>query len=293
MDAIDFQLRFLHFNLIIFIFRPLYLPLRSVLTVGNFNISSNIAAATNSSTLRFIAEDAAFFISDKTGVRFKNAPIDLRRDYVCVMDLGLFELSLRLCEKNPQQPKIDLRASTNVAHIWTCADSAKAVTELLMYFASDGDLTFNETENEEFVRSNVTVESVNDEQVLVKTVESDNVNVLSKSQVALVNDLMEEAMKESKVEASGSGNNKKVKGGEKKVIYFECDEDEELRNGVKNVSLGSELESKVESDEGDDYGDDTDNDSWEKEFCILDNEAGIGILVSDWHLKKFWLLREE
>lgn len=203
-------------------------------------------------------------------MRSQSAPIDLRRDYVCVVDLGLFELSLRLCEKNQMHPKIDLRASTNVAHIRTCADSAKAVTELLMYFASDGDLTLNECENEEFERNN-SAEPEGEETVLVSTIDTENAHVLSKSQVALVNDLMEEAMKESKVESKTG----KCPKGRDKIIYFEQDE-EESNDDAKCISLGSELRSDVDVDEDED---DDKDDSWEKEFCILGNEAGIGILV--------------
>lgn len=35
---------------------------------------------------------------------------------------------------------MDLRASNNILHIRTCPDSARALTELLSYFAGDGDL---------------------------------------------------------------------------------------------------------------------------------------------------------
>lgn len=251
-------------------FRPLYLPTRSLLTVGNFNISSNMAAQTNSSTLRFIAEEAAFFISGKTGNKIKYTPPDIKKDYVCVGEIGLFELSLRLCEKNQPHPKVDLRASGNVAHVWTCADSAKAVAELLMYFASDGDFTMNEPDNEEFHRSKSSVKS-DEENSLIKTNDGDHPHVLSKSQVSLVIDLMEEAMKESKVEA-------KVSEGIPKVIYFEQDEStQEDNNNTDNISLGSELKGDI-TEYSPDSGEQDDN--WENEFCILEHEAGLGILVN-------------
>lgn len=35
---------------------------------------------------------------------------------------------------------MDLRASNNIVHIRTCPDSARALTDLLAYFAADGDL---------------------------------------------------------------------------------------------------------------------------------------------------------
>jgi autophagy-related protein 2 len=174
-----------------------------MITVGSFSISSNIAAQTSSSTLRFMAEDAALFISDKTGSRHLSSPVDLRRDYVCVLDWGLFELSLRLCdrvgEKNRGSPRVDLRASNNVLHVRTCADSGKALTDLLTYFASDGDLMpTDESKNSE---SSISSGNTKVDQVLVNMSAVDNnqnnAHNLSKSQVEHVHDMMEEAMKDT------------------------------------------------------------------------------------------------
>lgn len=156
-----------------------------MVTLGNFSVSSNIAAQTSTSTLRFIAEDIGLFISNKLG---KN--VDLRRDYVCVMDLGLFELSLRLNDKMcGGAPRVDLRASNNVLHVRTCSDSGRALTQLLTYFASDGDLTSNTGSTE-----NIAVPSSGDEESLLG---DESINTLSKSQVERVNSLMEEAMEET------------------------------------------------------------------------------------------------
>jgi len=186
-----------------FICRPVHLPLKSVITVGSFSVSSNIAAQTNTSTLRFMAEDAALFVSNKTGSRHLSPPVDLKRDYVCVLDLGLFELSLRLydraAEQNHGSPRVDLRASVNVLHIRTCADSGKALTDLLTYFAADGDLmSVDECENYE---SAMYGGSAKVDQVLVNMNAIDNNqnnnHHLSKSQVEHVHDLMEEAMKDT------------------------------------------------------------------------------------------------
>lgn len=156
-----------------------------MVTLGNFSVSSNIAAQTNTSTLRFIAEDIALFISNKLG-----RTVDLKRDYVCVMDVGLFELSLRLNDKMcGGAPRVDLRASNNVLHVRTCSDSGRALIQLLTYFASDGDLLPN-TESTE----SITVPSSGDEESLLG---DESINTLSKSQVERVNSLMEEAMEET------------------------------------------------------------------------------------------------
>jgi autophagy-related protein 2 len=191
-----------------------------VITVSNFSVSSNIAAQTNTSTLRFMAEDAALFISNKTGSRHVSPPVDLQRDYVCVLDLGLFELSLRLYdragEQNHSSPRVDLRASINILHIRTCADSGKALTDLLTYFAADGDLmSADESENHE---STTYSGSAKVDQVLVNMNAVDNnqnnAHNLSRSQVEHVHDMMEEAMKDT----NGIHSN----GKSSKYYYFYC-----------------------------------------------------------------------
>lgn len=119
-------------------YRPLHLPLRTVLTVDACSISSNLTISSDTNVLHFIIEDAALFLSDKLSLR----SVDLRKDYICVADLGVFELCLRMVEDlKEKKPKIDLVASNNVIHIRTCADSCKSLLELLIYLASDGDLT--------------------------------------------------------------------------------------------------------------------------------------------------------
>lgn len=60
-------------------------------------MSSHLSALANTSTLRFIAEECSLFISDKP--LSKDVPPKLRQDYVCVVDFGLFEVSLRTNDK--------------------------------------------------------------------------------------------------------------------------------------------------------------------------------------------------
>lgn len=83
-------------------YRPRYLPLRSAITLGSFSISSHLSAEVNTSTLRFIAEDCGLFLSEKGALKNNVAysgPVDLKRDYVNVVDLGLFEISLKTADK--------------------------------------------------------------------------------------------------------------------------------------------------------------------------------------------------
>lgn len=89
-----------------YFFRPLYLPIRTVVTLGNFTVSSNLIAATNTSCLRFLAQECTLFLSYINGTKV-NVPVpqdddklpDVNKDYICVIDVGLFELSLRMEDK--------------------------------------------------------------------------------------------------------------------------------------------------------------------------------------------------
>ena len=78
-----------HFDLYcsdFFFFRPLYLPLRALLTVESFSISSNIVTESERSMLRFIIEDAALYISDKVN----KGMVDLRKSKFIVYFLCPF-----------------------------------------------------------------------------------------------------------------------------------------------------------------------------------------------------------
>ncbi|XP_034941345.1 autophagy-related protein 2 homolog B [Chelonus insularis] len=250
-------------------YRPLYLPLRSMVTLGSFSVSSNIAAKTNTSTLRFIAEDIALFLSEKLGNH-----VDLKRDYVGVMDLGLFELSLRLNEKMcGGAPRVDLRASNNVLHVRTCADSGRALMQLLTYFASDGDLTPNTGSTE-----SIAVPSSGDEESLLG---DECINTLSKSQEERVNSLMEEAMEDT-VRGSKTSLNKKSPEDKAQVEVFFFPDEPHPSNQVPEMSNNACTVTTRATE-----SDDTDED-----FCILGEEAGAGIMPRHGIPEIRWLSQE-
>ncbi|XP_014232573.1 autophagy-related protein 2 homolog A [Trichogramma pretiosum] len=244
-------------------YRPIHLPLRSMVTIGSFSVSSNIAAQTNTSTLRFIAEDLALFISDKMGKL-----VDLRRDYVCVMDLGLFELSLRLNEKMcGGAPRVDLRASNDVLHVRTCSDSGRALMQLLTYFASDGDLAPS-TGNEE----STTVPSSEDGESLLG---DESINLLSKSQIERVNSLMEEAMEDTVKGTTEKPDQKSPKRNDQVEVFFFPDES---NPAVSDTFKKSSTTSKGFSSPSLDDHHLLDFDDGDEDFCILGEEAGVGIM---------------
>ncbi|XP_034739320.1 autophagy-related protein 2 homolog A isoform X2 [Etheostoma cragini] len=121
-------------------YRPLYLPLRMLFTAESFSLSSNIIVDTATFHLRFILDDSALYLSDKC----ESDTVDLRRDYVCVLDIDLLELAITTWKGSDTgkltQPLFELRCSNNVVHLHTCADSCAALVNLLQYLVSQGDL---------------------------------------------------------------------------------------------------------------------------------------------------------
>ncbi|XP_057199403.1 autophagy-related protein 2 homolog B isoform X3 [Triplophysa rosa] len=121
-------------------YRPLYLPVRSLLTVETFSISSSVSLDHSSSNLRIILDEAALFLSDKINA----VSVNLARDYVQVVDMGTLELRITAVKPgtdgNMTEPRFELRCSSDVIHIRTCSDSCAALMNLIQYIASYGDL---------------------------------------------------------------------------------------------------------------------------------------------------------
>ncbi|XP_010634330.1 autophagy-related protein 2 homolog A isoform X2 [Fukomys damarensis] len=121
-------------------YRPLYLPVRVLITAETFTLSSNIVMDTSTFLLRFILDDSALYLSNKCEVE----TLDLRRDYVCVLDVDLLELVIKTWKGSTEgklsQPLFELRCSNNVVHVHSCADACALLANLLQYITSAGDL---------------------------------------------------------------------------------------------------------------------------------------------------------
>lgn len=163
-------------------------------------MSSNISTASSGCTLRFVAEDSTLSLAPykppgDSKTKTENQPTVLpSSDLVCVVDVDLLEISLRLSEKpSTAFPKLDLRASINGAHLRTCYDSASALAQLITYLATDGDLT---KPNEPEVEKETLPQDLGIELLPVKPAVP-SPPMVSESQQKRVNSLMEEAMQES------------------------------------------------------------------------------------------------
>ncbi|CAH0551837.1 unnamed protein product [Brassicogethes aeneus] len=170
-------------------YRPLNIPYRAAVAVGNFTISSHLSAAANTSTLIFIAEECGLFISEKHPPRGgvpSTVPVDLRRDY-----------------KMTVNPHFDLRASNNKVNIKTCADSGKALMQLITYYASNGDLGNCEEASETSSAISSPRHAVDQE--LVSLDPQQQISNLSVSQHHNVKELIGDALREAEpIEAKNS-----------------------------------------------------------------------------------------
>ncbi|CAG9863843.1 unnamed protein product [Phyllotreta striolata] len=259
-------------------YRPLNLPIRSAITIGNFSMSSHLSAQSNTSTLRFIFEECAMFLSEKAppkNGKASLAPVDLVKDYVNVLELGLFELSLRTTDKRSgRNPHIDLRASNNMLNIHTCADSGRMLMQLLVYFANDGDLS-PPPSSDKTSRYSSPRHQVEQELVHVEP----QISNLSKSQHEHVNTLIGEAMKENEVAehdtlvASNPG---------AKLFYFP--DEKQLQRDEFRPPLQVTYELGDVAAHRSSRGSDTDD-----EFCIVADEPGLGLYPADGVPEIRWL----
>uniref|UniRef100_M4AKU0 Autophagy related 2B n=1 Tax=Xiphophorus maculatus TaxID=8083 RepID=M4AKU0_XIPMA len=143
-------------------YRPLYLPLRSLVFVETFSISSSVSLDNSSSTLRIILDEAALFLSDKNNMVSVNLDFSLKGESLIFV---LFEL----------------RCSSDVIHIRTCSDSCAALMNLIQYVASYGDLM--PPEEPETKRNNTT--------------QKNKIPLLAENELQILQDLMSEAMEET------------------------------------------------------------------------------------------------
>lgn len=191
-------------------YRPLHHPFRAIATIGSFTISSNIATGSIGCTLRFVAEDVTLSLAPQNVDRDKLAENKITalpsNELICVGDLGLFEISLRLNEKvTSLSPKYDLRASIKDFHIRTCADSGKALLEFIGYLASDGDLETKESQEIDDTVSETSscMQQEQEEDDLLKT-NPKPLPEVTQTQQQHVNTLIGDAMEESIYIASTS-----------------------------------------------------------------------------------------
>ncbi|XP_054553456.1 autophagy-related protein 2 homolog A isoform X2 [Talpa occidentalis] len=254
-------------------YRPLYLPVRVLITAETFTLSSNIIMDTSTFLLRFILDDSALYLSDKCEAE----TLDLRRDYVCVLDVDLLELVIKTWKGSTEgklsQPLFELRCSNNVVHVHSCADSCALLVNLLQYVLSAGDLhppprppSPTEIAGQKLSESPASLPSC-------PPVETALINQRDLADALLDT---ERSLRELAQPSGGS-----LPQASPVSVYLFPDERSGAQppsssDGAPTGNLGSCLETKEDEKEEEGDGDTLDSD----EFCILD-APGLGIPPRD------------
>lgn len=254
--------------------------------MASFSMSSHLSAQANTSTLRFIAEDCNLFLnstrtqsnSTKSGNQqshHQRYGVDLKKDYVSVLDFDLFELSLRTNDKKSGiNPHIDLRASNNIVHIRTCSDSGRALMQLITYFAMDGDLLPKEDEdvNSPFASP----KHLQKEPEELVHVTPQDISNLSQEQHEHVNELLGEAMVEIIEETTPKrcGNNDRLNDPNGAQIFFFPDEN----HPILTQDVGHPL-TQVTNELGDVTFLSTKNSDTDEEYCFVEADLYLGVVV--------------
>ncbi|XP_071501504.1 autophagy-related protein 2 homolog B-like [Diadema antillarum] len=266
-------------------YRPIHLPLKSFVLLESLSISSNLVYEAKESLLRFLIDDAALYISEKCN----ESKVNLKRDYVSVVDVGMLELSLRLSNDEEKNPKLDLKVSNNKVHLRTCADSCSALAQLLLYVSSDGDFaTYSESSRAD-----------QDVQPVAVTVKEDSSPKQTKSGSPVshthsdqMRQLMEEAMKEITGDSPSPDASPKdhvvhimctQKSDSEPEIFLFPDEDEGLEDeddvDILVDTSSPELRpasNRLSSESGGSWAE-PDGIFDDEEFCVLD-DPGMGVL---------------
>ncbi|KAK7903896.1 hypothetical protein WMY93_016503 [Mugilogobius chulae] len=175
-------------------YRPLYLPLRSLVFVETFSISSSVSLDHSSSTLRILLDETSLFLSDKNNA----VSVNLARDYVQVVDMGTLELRITAIKPEVDgkmsEPKFELRCSSDIIHIRTCSDSCAALMNLIQYVASYGDLVPpSEHEAKQSSKQSTSLKT----KVEGSTRSTTPMPLLADNEQQILQDLMSEAMEET------------------------------------------------------------------------------------------------
>ncbi|XP_032229224.2 autophagy-related protein 2 homolog B isoform X2 [Nematostella vectensis] len=244
-------------------YRPIHVPLRVLLTFGSFSVSSNLTIESSISLLRFIIDDAALHLSDKC-----SGPANLR-NYVCVMDIGLFQLSLLTSDGSEQHPKVELRMSSNTLNVRTCSDSFSALLRLIQYIAADGDMVPSYETEEPDPASAPPTPSRCPADPPVQQGEVDEGQMSSLMREAMADDVTADSGGESdKDEDDTPDISQEVSRSPKRDLFLFPDDKPDKTIQVPDTSRqtswreGKDDASDEEKDESDDDDD---------EFCILDH----------------------
>ncbi|KAI8784568.1 autophagy-related protein 2 A [Biomphalaria glabrata] len=233
-------------------YRPINLPVWTFLTVEHFNVCSNIIAESVFSQIRLSLDDSALFISKRC-----NKEVNLLKDYICVAEVDQFKIWLQFCydKKGYQKaPKSDLRFMVNELNLYTCADSTKALLDLIQYIVSDGDLEEKSDAGDITPTGSEELPPLSNEDVFSSLPVLQNI---TPEQVASVEAALEDAMIECpETQKLRHPSGKKEKPQKMTTVFFQCDSKQmpvmknDLDNALLQITISDSSDSTTPDEEG-------------------------------------------
>lgn len=265
-----------------------------------------------------MSEDAALFLSTKTSSNsLKDDFVCVMEMDYFELSFRLCSSSHRN-PSNSTAPRVDLCAASNALHIRTCSDSFKALVELLTYYNNEGDLLdpTGQCHKESNFGTEVQYSPIHEtssEPALITTeeiVELGAERKMSASASEQLHDMVAEAMKDAdfsnSCKPSGKGkqmpNSKRSNTNPRPLYDLHFAPDADLLSLDTRINTDSEFQYNSDTDfflnqneesatttplpnvpvmesynglPVDIQGSDEDED----EFCILENDPGVGIIV--------------
>ncbi|XP_065883382.1 autophagy-related protein 2 homolog B-like isoform X2 [Dysidea avara] len=189
------------------VYRPKYLPWSIAYGISAGHFSTTLTTSAKVSIMRLIIDESYFFLTNKPE---KN--LDLKQDYVCVIEMGLLELIIKMptgdLSETQDMPEISLEFSNNLVELRTCVDTCAALRDLMQYIASHGDLR-EEDLRDYIITRNRSCDSGKDDGESQDSFSTPLNSLTADTTVPLPGttnqlDLMDEAMEELAIENTGS-----------------------------------------------------------------------------------------
>ncbi|RUS74059.1 hypothetical protein EGW08_018186 [Elysia chlorotica] len=249
-------------------YRPIHLPVWAFLTIEHLSVCSNIIAESAFSQIRLSLDDTALFLNKK-----HSKEVNLI-DYICVAEMDSFNIWLQFCyDKSGKQkiPKSDLRFAVQELRLLTCADSARALLDLIQYLVSDGDLEESPDEHDEGDLTPTPMEdamqALPDEELQERHIPSPMLPVptITPEQEASVVSALEDAMSDCPEPAGNIPDKRNNDRGQGTRVFFQPS-----KHLDQASDLEKELDGAIQINVSDDSGSSDGMDVSGEEFEIVD-----------------------
>ncbi|XP_071749892.1 autophagy-related protein 2 homolog B [Lepeophtheirus salmonis] len=232
---------------------------RLTLSLGSMKMSCNFLDSSLDMSIALCLEDVGLFLSQDS--------IDPVESSICFCDLDYLDLYVFLKENFEKPPILDITCSCNLLRVRTCADTIKILTKLVSEFIEEHEKAFTKNANKHS-RTVITDQEVHE----VENVFDESEDVVPDIAEAM-EDLLRDTLQENKKETKDT----KKMGGH--VFFFpdEANPNQFPDSLGMTQSFYADPDAMSASDIRQKYSI-GESDTFDEEFCILDNEIGTGII---------------